>query len=101
MATRKRDIKQAQLFCLMDQAEGINYFAQDANDNQGGPWKIMENQWATQRDAGVSVEVNIKPQFSGNSKRPKEFHITYWYGGSTTPASIQPNGDTFKTVENP
>ena len=60
--------------------EQINYLPQSQATNVG-PWKVMENQWAAQRDAGVSVEVNIKPQFSGNSKRPTWFDVDFSYGG--------------------
>ena len=103
MATRKRDIKQAQLFCLMDQAEGINYFAQDANDNQGGLWKNMENEWAaviqgTRYPANTNLpviipavaggqtvtRVIIEPQFNG-TKRPFRFDVDFTYGTTSQP----------------
>ena len=46
--------------------EQINYQPQNANLNKGD-WKAMENSWTRAKNEGKSVEVKIKPVYSGKS----------------------------------
>ncbi len=70
--------------------EQINYFPQDPNQNSffGNPkeWFNMEMEWkrtlSPPQNSGIapqSVSVDIRPQFQGNSKRPTEFVVDFWY----------------------
>ena len=70
--------------------EQINYFPQLFSQNNifGNPreWTNMETEWRNQLNAGVTVKVDIKPQFTGNSKRPDGFKVKQKYGnGAFTP----------------
>lgn len=46
-----------------------------------GEWKKLENMWAKALEAGESVEVKIKPIYSGDSQRPVSFEIKYSIDG--------------------
>ncbi len=67
--------------------EQINYFPQSVNTNRG-PWKNMETEWKNQRNAGVSVHVNIKVEFTAgsNNRRPIRFEINYEYNNISQPS---------------
>ena len=91
--------------------EQLNYVAMNGNINKGA-WKTMENEWKRILDGNpnanppilsqtVRIDIDIDYTANSNSKRPKEFRVTYWYGGSTTPASTQPNNIPYKTIRNP
>ncbi len=62
--------------------EQINYFPQPHSINgSGGEWyKMEQNEWKVQTNNGVSVQVTIRPQFQGNSKRPTGFIVTETIG---------------------
>ena len=56
-----------------------NLVAMRANLNRGD-WKTMENIWKRSLDKGQKVEVEIKPNYSGNSQRPVSFDVRYKIG---------------------
>jgi filamentous hemagglutinin len=60
--------------------EQINYLPQTINLNRGN-WKTMENTFSEALQKGSKVEVEIKPIFSGTSKRPTKFEVEYWIDG--------------------
>lgn len=81
--------------------EQINYFPQELTSNRYEDWKKMENNWwatvkpnQTLPAVAQTVIVDIKPQFSGSSKRPNEFHVQYSYAGTpqrTLSNAVAPN----------
>ncbi len=62
--------------------EQINYLPQKGSLNQGA-WKKMENDWAKELAAGKKVEVDIRPIFEGNSKRPIGFKVKETINGKS------------------
>ena len=50
-------------------------------NGSGGKWYKMEMEWAKALDSGKKVEVNIKPIYSGSSKRPDSFEVSYSVDG--------------------
>ena len=60
--------------------EQINYVPMNSNLNRGA-WKKMENIWDKALQAGQKVEVDIKPIYSGDSKRPDKFKVIYKIDG--------------------
>jgi len=62
--------------------ELINYHAMDAATNQHGAWKRMEDEWDATLTGNnpQTVQVVIRPQFNGNSKRPFRFDVRFQYG---------------------
>ncbi|MDJ1497235.1 DNA/RNA non-specific endonuclease [Cytophagaceae bacterium DM2B3-1] len=71
--------------------ELINYHAQDGPTNRNGAWKRMEDEWdqvLTGRPnnnppvGAQSVQVQIRPQFNGTSKRPFRFDVRFQYGNN-------------------
>jgi hypothetical protein len=57
--------------------EQINYLPQKESLNQGA-WKTMEMMWRDELRAGSKVTVDIRPSFTGGSKRPNKFDVEYW-----------------------
>ena len=53
-------------------------------NGSGGKWYKMEMEWAKALDSGKKVEVNIKPIYSGSSKRPDSFEVSYSVDGKLT-----------------
>ena len=62
--------------------EQINYLPMNSNLNKGG-WKRMENLWDNALNEKKTVEVDIKPNYEGTSKRPKEFKVIYKIDGKS------------------
>ena len=75
--------------------EQINYFPQELNTNRSGDWKSVEDEWeriAKGRPAVIrngvttpaippqTVRVDIRPQFTGTSRRPDGFNVTETIG---------------------
>lgn len=56
--------------------EKLNLVPMDGNLNKGA-WKKMENTWASALKNGSQVNVKVEPSYSGNSKRPDSFTVTY------------------------
>lgn len=58
-------------------AEQINYFPQNAVENQQGAWKNMEDEITDLVSQGNSVKFEVEPVFSpsGDSKRPIGFDV--------------------------
>jgi len=54
-----------------------------------GAWKKMENIWDKTLQTGQKVEVDIKPIYSGDSKRPDVFNISYWIDGKKKTAFFE------------
>jgi predicted RecA/RadA family phage recombinase len=54
--------------------EQINYVPMKESLNQGA-WKKMEMDWAKNLEAGKKVDVDIKPIYQGESKRPVGFRV--------------------------
>ena len=46
-----------------------------------GKWYRLETQWKNLLNEGKRVEANIKPIYSGSSKRPDSFRISYAVDG--------------------
>jgi hypothetical protein len=67
--------------------EQINLYPQSANLNQGA-WKTMENGWADAMVAGKDVKIEVEAIFSGASKRPDAFDVSYWIDGVKTKTSF-------------
>nr|WP_276320189.1 DNA/RNA non-specific endonuclease [Histophilus somni] len=62
--------------------EKINLVAMDEILNgPKGKWYQMERQWKQALEQGKKVEVDIKPIYRGNSKRPDSFDINYSING--------------------
>ena len=60
-----------------------NLVPQSSKTNlSGGEWYKMEQQWARALKEGEKVTVDIKPIYSGNSKRPDSFKVEYFIEGS-------------------
>ncbi|MFC4076165.1 DNA/RNA non-specific endonuclease [Salinithrix halophila] len=57
-----------------------NLVPMNQNLNQGR-WKALENKWADSLKAGKKVEVNIKPKYKGDSRRPDRFEVRYRMDG--------------------
>ncbi|QTB15961.1 DNA/RNA non-specific endonuclease [Lysinibacillus sphaericus] len=57
----------------------------------GGVWHQMEQEWASALDKkGGTVNVKIKPQYTGDSARPDSFMVDYTInGGKTQKVTIQ------------
>lgn len=62
--------------------EQINYAPMNSNLNRGA-WKCMENEWAAALKAKPpkEVEVDIRPVYKGDSKRPDSFIAKYTIDG--------------------
>lgn len=56
-----------------------NLVPMNSNLNRG-EWKKLENEWANALNDGDKVRVKIRPNYSGNSKRPDSFVIRYKIG---------------------
>lgn len=67
--------------------EQINLYPQSANLNQGA-WKTMENSWANEMVNGSDVKIEFEAVFSGASKRPDAFDVSYWIDGVKTKTSF-------------
>jgi hypothetical protein len=67
--------------------EQINLYPQSANLNQGA-WKTMENGWADAMVQGKDVKIEVEAIFSGASKRPDAFDVSYWIDGVKTKTSF-------------
>ena len=67
--------------------EQINLYPQSANLNQGA-WKTMENSWANAMVNGSDVKIEVEAVFSGISKRPDAFDVSYWIDGVKTKTSF-------------
>jgi DNA/RNA non-specific endonuclease len=67
--------------------EQINLYPQSANLNQGA-WKTMENSWADAMVQGKDVKIEVEAIFSGTSKRPDAFDVSYWIDGVKTKTSF-------------
>ena len=52
----------------------------NSNLNRGA-WKKMENGWDKALNTGKNVRVNIKPIYTGASRRPDVFNVNYWIDG--------------------
>ncbi|MFB7158880.1 DNA/RNA non-specific endonuclease [Lysinibacillus sp. NPDC056232] len=56
----------------------------------GGVWHQMEQEWASALEKGETVNVKIKPQYTGDSARPDSFIVDYSIdGGRTQKVTIQ------------
>jgi hypothetical protein len=55
--------------------EAFNHFAQNRTINRGR-YRDIENSWAAALKEGKSVYVEIKPVYSGQSKRPSRLTVT-------------------------
>ncbi|WP_391592312.1 hemagglutinin repeat-containing protein [Yersinia massiliensis] len=60
--------------------EKLNLVPMDGNLNKS-VWKQMENKWADALKDGRQVNVKIEPVYTGNSKRPDSFNVTYSIDG--------------------
>lgn len=60
--------------------EKLNLVPMDGNLNKG-VWKQMENTWANALKDGKQVNVKIEPVYTGESKRPDSFSVTYSIDG--------------------
>ena len=56
-----------------------------------GKWYKLETQWKNLLNEGRRVEVNIKPIYSGGSKRPDSFEISYAVDGRVLPKEFIKN----------
>ena len=56
-------------------SEAFNHFAQNRTINRGR-YREIENRWAAALKEGKSVYVEIKPVYSGQSKRPSRLTVT-------------------------
>lgn len=69
--------------------EQINYLPQDAIVNNG-EYKKLENLWAQAVQNGDDVKVTVKPTYTGESKRPDSFNVSYTVNGNVAePVSIK------------
>ncbi len=76
--------------------EKLNLVPMDGNLNKG-VWKQMENTWANALKDGKQVNVKIEPVYTGESKRPDSFSVTYSIDGgrpvikdiSNTPGGVK------------
>jgi predicted ribonuclease toxin of YeeF-YezG toxin-antitoxin module len=65
--------------------EQINYLPMDKKVNRsGGEWYNLEQKWKNALKNGDDVKVNIKPIYSGDSKRPDKFEVVYTVNGGQT-----------------
>lgn len=61
--------------------EQINYVPMNKKVNgSGGEWGSLERIWRNELDRGSVVKVDIKPVYTGSSKRPDEIVVTYQIG---------------------
>ena len=75
--------------------EGLNLVAMDKTLNgANGKWYKLETQWKNLLNEGKRVEVNIKPIYSGSSKRPDSFEISYAVDGRVLPKEFIKNTPT-------
>lgn len=65
-------------------SDAFNLVPQNANLNRG-EWKAMENEWARAVDAKKKVQVEIKPLYYDDTKRPEYFSVTYTIDGVVQP----------------
>jgi hypothetical protein len=73
--------------------EQINYLPQDAVVNNGN-YKKLENIWAQAAKNGDDVKVTVKPTYTGNSKRPDSFDVSYSINGEKSmPVNIPNKSD--------
>ena len=56
-----------------------------------GKWYKLETQWKNLLNEGKRVEVNIKLIYSGSSKRPDSFEISYAVDGRVLPKEFIKN----------
>lgn len=61
----------------------FNHFAQDANFNRGA-YRVIEDGWAKDINAGRSVFVDIVPHYEGSSLRPSSITVTWYVDGART-----------------
>lgn len=63
--------------------EGINIVPMDKNFNgSGGKWYQLENDWKKALENNQSVNVSIRPVYSGTSKRPDSFIVIQKIGSA-------------------
>jgi len=60
----------------------------NSNLNRGA-WKRMENLWDDALKAGKNVEVDIRPIYKADSKRPEAFSVKYWVEGKKKTAFFE------------
>jgi hypothetical protein len=73
--------------------EQINYLPQDTVVNNGD-YKKLENIWAQAAKNGDDVKVTVKPTYTGNSKRPDSFDVSYSINGEKSmPVNILNKSD--------
>ncbi|WP_198517303.1 DNA/RNA non-specific endonuclease [Vibrio sp. HA2012] len=75
--------------------EGINLVPMNGKLNgSGGEWYKFETQWRNILGKGGSVKVKIEPKYSGNSKRPDSFKVSYSTNGGRKITRILKNTPT-------
>jgi hypothetical protein len=60
--------------------EAVNLVPQNFNLNRG-EWKKMENEWGKAAVDGKKVEIDVQLKYTGDSKRPDSFEVTYSIDG--------------------
>jgi hypothetical protein len=63
--------------------EQINYLPMKSTLNQSA-WRQMENTLKKALEEGKKVDIEIRPVFEGNSKRPVAFEVDHWISGEKT-----------------
>lgn len=63
--------------------EAFNHFAQDANFNRGGGYRVLKDEWARDKRAGRAVTVKIIPRFDGSSARPSVIDVWWTVDGNS------------------
>lgn len=75
--------------------EAINLVPMDRTLNgSGGEWYKLEQVWKEALSKNQKVEVNIKPIYTSDSKRPLEFRIEQNINGKRLPNRIIKNTKT-------
>ena len=75
--------------------EALNLVPMDRTLNGGGgQWGVMERVWKGYLDQGQSVKVDIKPIYTGGSRRPDRFEVTFRVDGGPPEREIIHNTAT-------
>ena len=68
--------------------EQINYLPMLKESNRWGEWRQLEKVWEEALQKKKKVNIDITPNYKGDSKRPSSFDVTYEINGKATDTNI-------------
>ena len=74
---------------FLGSGEPINMVPMNAEINQRGAWRRMEDEWAEALREGREVRVEITPRYTTPGGRPDRFDVVQWINGRRQTLSIR------------